>query len=282
MKKQLLLVCFIFTVFFAKAQDIQVAELSDYNRLMKSTTYVVKIPDPFSVYNNVIEKKMKENWTITPYKIIDWNEFEQKRADKNASFIFVSEAQRIENKKILKYNILNFVMGTPSKDINKMPDLGSVPLSYSNDEFAEEEDTYVYILGGVLMFMQYYANYQLKNPNSKIQDVINKEKAVLHQKELWLIKDDLDNDANSLSKIQKTYNHSVKIVSREDVENAISQKNTNVAYLHLVLPRTTSDKSRSWKFILSAADGKPLYYTYSRTKKGDDGKLSAKDLKKMN
>jgi hypothetical protein len=282
MKKFIVFLLIAFLVKFVDAQDIQLAETGDYKRFVNSTTYVVKIPDPFSIYNGVIEEILAKMWTITDYEIIEWTEFEQKKSDSKSSFIFLSEAQRVENNKVLRYNILNLVMGSKYNDINKMPDLGSVPLSYADDEFSEEEQSYVYKLAGVLQFMQYYVNYQIANPGTKLQDVVNKEKEELHKKELWLVEDDLESSINSLSKIKKYYKHDVKIVSREDVENAIFENNPTVAYLHLVAPKSNTDKSKCWKFILSAEDGKPLFYSYTKTNDNNPGKLLGKDLKKMN
>jgi len=218
MKKLIVFLLIAFLVKFVDAQDIQLAEAGDYKRFASSTTYVVKIPDPFSIYNGVIEEILAKMWTITDYEIIEWTEFEQKKSDSKSSFIFLSEAQRVENNKVLRYNILNLVMGSKYNDINKMPDLGSVPLSYADDEFSEEEQSYVYKLAGVLQFMQYYVNYQIANPGTKLQDVVNKEREELHKKELWLVEDDLESSINSLSKIKKYYKHAVKIVSREDIE----------------------------------------------------------------
>ncbi len=282
MKKLIVFLLIAFLVKFADAQDIQLAETGDYKRFVSSTTYVVKIPDPFSIYNGVIEEVLAKMWTITDYEVIEWAEFEQKKSDSKSSFIFLSEAQRVENNKVLRYNILNLVMGSKYNDINKMPDLGSVPLSYADDEFSEEEQSYVYKLAGVLQFMQYYVNYQIANPGTKLQDVVNKEREELHKKELWLVADDLESSINSLSKIKKYYKHAVKIVSREDIENAIFENNPNVAYLHLVAPKSNTDKSKCWKFILSAEDGKPLFYSYTKTNDKNPGKLLGKDLKKMN
>lgn len=282
MKKIIVFLLIVFLVKFINAQDIQLAETGDYKRFVNSTTYVVKIPDPFSIYNGVIEEILAKMWTITKYEIIEWDEFQQKKSDSKSSFIFLSEAQRVENNKVLKYNILNLVMGSKYDDINKMPDLGSVPLSYADDEFSEEEQSYVYKLAGVLQFMQYYVNYQLTNPGTKLQDVVNKEKEELHQKELWLVHDDLESSINSLSKIKKYYKYDVKIVSRDDIENAIFENNPNVAYLHLVAPKSNTNKSKCWKFILSAKEGKPLFYSYTRTNDKNPGKLLDKDLKKMN
>lgn len=55
-----------------------------YERLLTTTTYVVKVDDFF--YDGNMEEAMK-NWKITPYKFISNAEFKSKISDKSASFI---------------------------------------------------------------------------------------------------------------------------------------------------------------------------------------------------
>ena len=88
--------------------------------------------------------------------------------------------------------------------MNSMPDLGSAPLNYAS-ESNDDEDEYLYKLGGILRFFQYYINYNLSNPGSDIKAVVKSNKSKLIGKELWLLKSDMAEEVNSTEKISKYF-----------------------------------------------------------------------------
>lgn len=264
------------------AQDIPVATAEQFKRFKESTTYLVKYDDPFSSFDTYMAEDIAKVWKITPYKIISPAEFETLSKDKKNSFIFLSEIYKEEGDKTATWNLLNITLGSNSgsANMNSMPDLGSAPLSYVSEE-EDNEDEFLYKLAGVLRFFQYYINYNIENPGSDIKAVVKANKQKLAGKELWLIQSDMADDVNSAEKISKYYSGTVKFVTPEEIRSAIHSGNENVVFLHQVAPGQSGGKW-SLKFLISAADGCPLYYDVTTVSGGKDGKFSSADFKAIN
>jgi len=57
---------------------------------VESKTLVVLEDDPFSVFNAVIKKAVKEVWTITPYEFVTYDEFRKNKKDPAYSFLMLT------------------------------------------------------------------------------------------------------------------------------------------------------------------------------------------------
>lgn len=264
------------------AQDIPVATAEQFNRFKESTTYLVRYDDPFSSFDSYMAEDMAKVWKITPYKIISPAEFETLSKDKKNSFIFLSEIFKEEGDKTATWNLLNITLGSNagSANMNSMPDLGSAPLSYVSEE-DDNETEYLYKLAGMLRFFQYYIKYNIENPGSDIKAVVKSNKSKIAGKELWLLESDMAADVNTTDKISKYYSGSVKFVSPEEIRSAIHEGKSNVVFLHQIAPGNSGGK---WcmKFLISAADGCPLYYDMTTIGSGKDDGFSAADFKSIN
>jgi len=254
MKKILAIIAFTIIALQIRAQ-ITFATADEVKLFLKSTTYIVEDGDPMSSFNDSIKAAMKKFWTITPYEVITADQFETKKLSSANSFIMLSEAEQTEDKVVCTYNFLNLILGG-NKDLNKMPDLGSVPLSYVN----VDESTYLYKLGGLLIFMQTHVKYASEHPNSKLTLINKDSKTDIKTKELWLLKEELPADFNTVEKIQTVYPYTVKLVTKEEINKAIADKNPNVVYLHKVGPAGTITGGKCWKFLVTAKEGEVLYY----------------------
>jgi hypothetical protein len=261
------------------AQDIVVATHSQYKQFKASTTYVVKYDNPFSAFNTAMATAMKKYWYFTNFEVITTVEFEKKQADRNASFLFLSEAMA-EKREDLKFNILNIVMGSKSASLNNMPDLGSVPLSYAFDEDEFAEEGYLYKLGVVLKFIQYYAEANIKKADTDIKSLVKTNSKEIINKEVWFIKEDLDTDVNTIEKIARVYSGKVKIVTETEIEQAVESGNKQVLILHKVGPGK-GKTGKCLKFIIGAADGAPYYYNITEVTAKNPDAFSADDFKKL-
>jgi len=263
----------------AQSQDIMVASQAQYKQFMKSKTYLVKYDNPFSGFNTAMEDAMKKYWNITPWEVISSAEFEKKRTDKSASFLFLSEAMA-EKREELRFDILNVVMGSSSGNLNNMPDLGSVPLSYAFDDDEFAEDDYIYKLGAILRFVQFYIESNVKAADTDVKSIVKEHGKSIRTKEIWFIKEDLDNEVNTVQRIAAFYDGKVKIVTEQEIVEAIASKNPNVLILHKVGPGK-GNSGKCLKFIISVATGIPYYYNMTEiTSKKPDAFLSA-DFKKL-
>jgi len=241
---------------------------------LKSKTLIVKDENPFSSFNDSLKVCLKKFWTITPYEFISMEQFEIKKTNKAYSFIMLSDAEVNEGGVDCKYNFLNLILGGNS-DLNKMPDLGSVPLSYDG----VDENTYLYKLGGILVFMQNHIKYANAHPDSKLKLVNKDSQTDIKKKELWLLKDELAPDCNTLDKIKSVYPYTVKLVTKEEIKQAIENKNPNVVYLHKVGPAGTVEGAKCWKFLITANDGEVLYYDNHKVDSSNPDAFLKKDFK---
>lgn len=273
MKKLFFIILLSFLVFRLSAQ-INFANSSEIKSFLKSKTYVVLDEDPFSSFNETIKACMPEFWTITPYEFITAAEFDKKKTNSAYSFIMLSEAEQKEDGVVCRYNFLNFILGG-SSDLNKMPDLGSVPLSYVD----VEEDNYLYKLGGILLFMQSHVKYFSEHSNIK-PTLINKDSGTdIKTKELWLLKEELPANFNTIEKIKIVYPYTVKLVTKEEIKKAIEDKNPNVVYLHKVGPEGNIAGGKCWKFLVTANDGEVLYYDGQKVDANNPDAFLEKDFK---
>lgn len=255
--------CFILVFFSLRlfSQDFPLADKVHYQQFLNTKTFVVEFGDPFSEFNDYIKDAMQKHWKLTSYQFISEKDFETRMADPNASFIFLSEAAS-SGRFAMHLNLLNVVLGHKSKDLNKMPDLGSVPISYvfEDDEDFDEEESF-YLMGVFLKFIQYYIKYNATNTSADVNKIISNNKNELKDLEIWFTKDQLAHDVNTLEKISKVYKHKVRIVTIDEIEKAINQNKKGVAVLHKVGPG--NNKGRTLKFILGAEDGKPYYFNHT-------------------
>jgi hypothetical protein len=252
-------IIFLSTLLIASVQlsaQINFANALEIKTFLKSKTLVVLDEDPAAApFNEALKACVTKFWTITPYEFINTQQFDTKKTSKAFSFIMLSEAEQSEKSVSCKYNFLNLVLGG-NADLNAMPDLGSVPLSYVD----VDEASYLYKIGGLLLFMQSHIKYTNDHPGAKLS-LTNKDSGTdIKTKELWLLKEELPATCNTIEKIKSIYPHPVKLVTKDDIKKAIEDKNPNVVYLHKVGPEGTMSGGKCWKFLVTANDGEVLYY----------------------
>ncbi len=273
--------------------QVKTATKEDIDRFLKSKTYVVLEDDPFSAFNAYVEEYMTKTWKITPFEVINFEQFEAKCGDPGSSFLLVAEARFDETKSSLfrsntdlfdnmdsyNYDILNLVMGDKSKNINHMPDLATVPICYTA---VEDDESYDYKMGVIITFMQYYVRYCGNNPGKDIRDLEKENSGKAIGFELWLLKNEMASEVNTEEKIKSVYPGTVKFVSREEIQKAILDKNPRVAILHKVGPEgTTQGDSKCWKFIVSVADGNPLFFSSHKISSTKPDAFLEEDFRKL-
>ncbi len=275
------------------SSQTKVATPAEIQRFKASTTYVVLEENPFSVFNAIIKVSMETYWKITPFKIINAAEFEKNRTDQTKSFLFISYAEITKTKTSLfstntslfdnvdqfRYNLLNLILGEKSGNLNKMPDLASLPLSYAApikknaSEEEEDEIDYSYKIGGILRLMQFYINWTIENPSKTFDNLMTNYTKEIKTNELWVTKEDLGADASTLEKIAKVYPHIVKIVTTAEIETAIKEGKSNVVFIHKIGPEKFKLKDPiCFITLINCGTGKPYYFTYHKAKdKTTDG-----------
>lgn len=277
MKKMLPVLFSLCCLPFLVKSQIKAPEKSTVEAFMRSKTYVVLEDNPFSAFNAFVSNGFAGLWKITPFEVISSEEFEKKMGDSHCSFLFVSQAQ-MGKTEMYDYSIINVVMGDVSKNINKMPELCVVPVSYAE----VDEESYEYRFPVLIKFIDYYIRYTEKNPGKDIKQIMAENAPDLKNYELWLVGSDLAADVNTAEKIKKYYPYPVKITSAEEISKAIDKNNPNVAILHKVGPEgTQTGTTEVYKFIITAREGKPLYFGSHKVGAGKPDAFLDEDFKNM-
>ncbi len=254
----------------------------DVNRFFNTQkTYVVLENNPISSYNFKLQQAVKDNWTITDYEFIPHTEFEDLRRDPNNSFLMMTQVVFDKDKTKTRYDFLNLMLGEKTYKWEDMTDLVAVPLSYTE----VDEEYWVYKLETLIRFIQNHMLTLKKNPDLVDEDLFKYYKdniKSIKNKTLYLVQDELEEEINTLTKIQDVYPYRVKLASREEIEKVIENREKNAVFLHKVGPYGTRLKARCYKIVIGAEDANFYYFDMHNIVRGKrpDGLLE-KDLKKM-
>lgn len=251
MKKSVIIIILSLLVIECIAQ-VRPARRRHFRTFQETTTLVVLYGNPFSSFNERFKEEMDRFWTITPYEFITYDEFRRKRSNDNYSFLILAEIKQQNVPHVYKF--INFVLGDTERDFNRMPDLGSVPLKFKD----AGEYTYLYKLGAFVQFMQNNAIEGSSRHSFQLTRLINVRDERLHEMELWLLKDELAPEINTVEKINEHYPYTVKLVTTDDIQNAITEQRKDVAFLHKIGPEGTLRQAKCWKFIITTS-GEVLY-----------------------
>lgn len=252
----------------------------DVASFFSTKTLVVLEDNPLMQYNSIIKKVMEQEWKITEYDFISNKEFEEKRPDPRCSFIYMSHVTFEADKTDASYRFLHLSLGGDYFRLNEMPDIASVPLAYYN----VDEESYAFKLAILVRFMQNHAKLIREHPEIISANVLkhyNDNIRDIKEKTLYLLEDELGPMVNSTGRISKIYPYKFEIVTMEDIEEAIKDRDPNVVFLHKVGPEGTKLNARCYKIIIGAADANFYYFDYHKVSdKNPDGFLET-DFKSL-
>jgi hypothetical protein len=283
MKRSVILFSFLLwgISLFAGGDKDYIPTKEDLAQFPKTKTLVVLENNVMSEFNLVMQQVMPEEWTITPYGFISWKEFEQKRKDRAYSFIILDQVKFEKDITDAKYNFVSLLLGGSALTLTAMPDLCSLPVSYAGIGDID----YSYKLGIFLRFMQNHVKMLMEKPSLASENILklyNDNISQIQGKTLYLVAEDMAKDVNTAAKIKKVYSGPFKIVSKEEVQKAISEKR-DVVILHKVGPQQTKYRvARCYKMLLGAADAKVYYFDYHMIADDKPDAFLSKDLKKIN
>lgn len=285
MRKIFLIFIFIGFSLNGISQD-QVPTEEQLNNFFNTKTYIVQDPNPISRYNAELKKAVKNNWDITDYEIIKYEEFEGKKTNPEYSFLMEDITVFERDKTRARYRFLSLLKGDEVHRMEEMPVICTLPLSYRE----VDEKFWAYKLGVILRFMQEHVKTIKEKPeiteNNIFQDNIfqyyHKNLENIKDKTLYLIKDELAEEVNTEEEIKENYPYDFKLVSRDELKKAIENQREGVVFLHKVGPQDSRHRARCYKLIFGADDAKLYYYEYHTIKKGrqPDGFLK-KDFRKI-
>jgi hypothetical protein len=280
MKKYVLFFTAVLLTGLLSAQVIYLPTKEDLGKLLKTKTYVVLEESQMSDFNFAIREVMANNWTLTQYDFIQDSEFEKMSSNENYSFIYTSLLNFEKDKTESRYVFLHLSLGGANLSIDDLRDMVSVPLAY----FGTDQENYIYKLGTITRFMQNHINLIYEKPeliSNNIFKFYNDNIKDIHSKTLYLVQDELSSEISTPARIKAVYPYKFKIVTREEINQAIEDKNENIVFLHKVGPEGKRSEARCYKIVIGAADANFYYFDYHMiTEKSPDGLLES-DLKKM-
>jgi hypothetical protein len=265
---------------FLNAQQEYVPTKADLDHFMSTKTYVVLEESPMSDFNFEIKDVMAKLWNISQFEFIKSEEFAKISTNENASFLYTSLVSFEKDKTDSKYVFLHLSLGGPNLSIDDLHDIVSVPLGY----FGVDAENYIYKLGTIVSFMQNHIHLMRENPdlisrnifkhyNDNIKDIQNKT--------LYLIEDELTKEIGTAARIKQIYPYKFKIVTREEVREAIINKNDEIVFLHKVGPEGKKLKARCYKVLIGAGDAMFYYFDFHMVNDSNSDGLLVSDLKKM-
>ena len=279
--KRTLLFLFLAIGYYPLYSQEYVPTNEDIQDFLQSKTYVVLEDNPMVEYNFVIEELIPKVWHITSYEFIKYSEINNYIADRRNSFLLLTQVTFNKDKLQARYKFLSLLLGGRGKRLEDLPDLCSVPLSY----YDVDEESYIYKLGSMLEFVQQHVRLIHDDPSVISENIFtyyNKNINDIQGKTLYLVKEELEPDINSLSKIKKYYAGNVSFVSKEEIKKAISEKKPDVVFLHKVGPEGTRKKARCYKVLIGSGDARFYYFDYHMINKNNPDGFLSKDLKKLN
>lgn len=280
MNKWLLLLTVMVFSGSAFAQEY-VPTQQDLDRFFNTKTYVVLDPNPISAYNFKMKQAVKDNWDVSEYEFVSYDEFEQLRNNPDYSFLMEDIVVFDRDKTKARYRFLSLMLGEKRARLEEMPTLVSVPLSYRE----VDQEYWAYKLSVILRFFQKHIRTMEENPDildDNILEYYNKNMEDIKDKTLYLVKDELAPDVDTRSEISQYYPYDFKLVDREEVAQAIKEAREDVVFLHKVGPQGSRHRARCYKILMGAKNAKFYYFDYhfvARNKR-PDGFLK-RDFKKL-
>ncbi|KKL20826.1 hypothetical protein LCGC14_2451600, partial [marine sediment metagenome] len=109
MKRITLIFTLVLTCIVLYSQDVPTP--SDLDHFLETKTLVVKDNNPLNTFDSEIQKVMEQEWDITEWEMIPYDEFEEKRTDAGYSFLFLTTVTFEKDKLEAKYKFLNVSLG---------------------------------------------------------------------------------------------------------------------------------------------------------------------------
>jgi hypothetical protein len=210
-------------------------------------------------YNVYIKDAVQKYWKSTQFEFIDQQEFNKRRFDSKYSFLVLMKGVYDKDPDGISYNYISLVLGDATTDMTNMPELCSIPLSYSDENSVD----YGYAIPSIVKFMQKHAKkLETKRFIISIQGLKYYNKSGYKDKVLLLNKEMMAPDANTLDKIKTTYPFFVKLLTTTEIKAELVTNPTNTLFNFHVGPTQNAGAGKCFEMIFDVEGN--LYYYNSR------------------
>ena len=221
-------------------------------------------------YNVLIKDAVQKYWKSTEFEFIDQQEFEKRRFDPKYSFLVLMKGVFDKDPGGVSYNYISLVLGdAAASNMTNMPELCSIPLSYSDDTNID----YGYAIPSIIKFMQKHAkNLEKKRFQISLEGLqYYNNSAGFKGKVLLLNKEMMALDANTPEKIKTVYAYYVKLLSTSEIETELSTNPINTLFNFHVGPTQNTGAGKCFEMIFDV-EGNLYYYNYRKiTNDNPDG-----------
>jgi hypothetical protein len=279
MKKIFFILVVLFSTIVSKGQA-PFPSSDEIKQFMASKTCVVLENNPLSAYNSYIREAVKSYWNITPYEFIEVKEFNIRRLNPAYSFIVLTETNFDKDKSGSVFNFINLLQGKKVNKLGEAPEICAIPLSFAGEDDIE----YSYKLGAILSFMQKHANMISEDPSltgRKYLKYYNKFVPEVNKKTILVKKEDLATGISTIESIKAIYPYDIKIVTEEDIIDAIGKKAPNTLFLHKVGPVGEWKSGYCFKMLIGTDDANMYYYNQHMINEKNPNGLLESDLKRL-
>jgi len=252
----------------------------EIKQFMASKTCVVLESNPFSFFNKYITEAVKTYWNITPYEFIEEREFNVRRLKPAYSFIVLTETNFEKDKSNGLFSFINLLQGKKVDKLGELPEICAIPLSFAG----EDDMGYSYKLGVILSFMQKHAQMISEDPSltgRKYLKYYNKFVPEVNKKTILVKQEDLSPEISTIESIKAIYPHDVKIVTEDEIAEAIAKNTPNTLILHKVGPVGERKSGYCFKMLIGVDDANMYYYNQHLIDAKNPNGLLDSDLKRL-
>ncbi len=273
LKKGILIITLVFLGFEVFANP-PLASKEQIGMFKNSKTCVVLENGSIS-YNVYIKDAVQKYWKSTEFEFIDQQEFEKRRFDSKYSFLVLMKGYFDKDPGGVMYNYISLVLGDAANDMTNMPELCSIPLSYSDDNNMD----YGYAIPAIIKFMQKHAkNLEEKRFIISIKGLKYYNGAAgFKGKVLLLNKNMMSPDANSTEKINTVYPYYVKLLTTLEIQTEVATNPVNTLFNFHVGPTQNTGAGKCFEMIFDV-EGNLYYYNYRKITNDDPDGFNLEDF----
>ena len=237
--------------------------------MFKNSKTCVVLGSGSITFDMYLKDAVQKYWNATEFEFIDQQEFDKRRFDSKYSFLLLMKAVFDKDPGGVSYNYLSLVLGDVTTNMTDMPEICSIPLSYSDDNIGD----YEYVIPAIVKFMQKHARnleyyrffISLKGLKYYNNSSGFKDKVLLFNKEMMAA------DANSPERIKPVYPYYVKLITPSEIQQELLASPSNALFHYHVGPNQNTSAGKCFEMIFDVEGN--LYYYNSRkiTNDNEDG-----------
>ncbi|MFO7574553.1 MAG: hypothetical protein R6W67_05300 [Bacteroidales bacterium] len=249
--------------------------------LLESKTCVVLENSPFSEFNPSIREAVTDFWTLTPYEFINIDEFNKRREDPSWSFLVLTESAYERDNSGSSFAFLNLLLGKKVRNLEDMPEFGAIPLDFAGEDADAE---YGYKLGLLVEFIQQHAKVIINNPTTpgvRFLKYYNKFVPEIEGKTILAREIDMVPSVASEDEIKSFYSGSFRLVTGDEIRDAIAERRPNTLILHKVGPPEETRGAYVFKMLIGTDDASMYYFNNHKIDQRNPNGFLPADLRRI-